>query len=76
MATKDSRLNVIAQKYLNFGLGFLGVGTMLLSIGAVLDIVSSSSSTGVPFEVIGAVILVSVTFGMIVALLTTHPTAF
>jgi hypothetical protein len=67
--TKD----VAARKYLSIGLVILGLGTLLVSIAAVENILSSSGLAGIPLEIVGTGIVVSGAIVMILAFVLIHP---
>ena len=64
---------VYAQKYLNAGLILLGIGTALFVSGAGLDLISSSSSEGLPLYLAGAAVYIAAIAELIIALATAHP---
>ncbi len=60
-----------ARKSLNVGLALLSVGTVVVSIAAIENILSSSGQAGIPLETVGTGIFVSGALGMMLALILT-----
>lgn len=69
----DSPRNVATRKYLNIGLVLLGLGTLVVSIAAAENILSSSGLAGIPLEIVGTGIFVSGAVGMILVFALIHP---
>jgi len=69
----DSPRNVATRKYLNIGLVLLGLGTLVVSIAAAENILSSSGLAGIPLEIVGTGIFVSGDVGMILVFALIHP---
>ena len=69
----ESPRNIATRKYLNIGLVLLGLGTLVVSIAAAENILSSSGLAGIPLEIVGTGILVSGPAGMILVFELTHP---
>ncbi len=69
----ESPRNDATRKYLNIGLGLLGVGTLFLSVGAGENILSSSGSAGIPLEIAGTGILISGAVDMFLVFALIHP---
>ena len=69
----DSPRNVATRKYLNIALVLLGLGTLVVSIAAAENILSSSGLAGIPLEIVGTGIFVSGAAGMILVFALIHP---
>ncbi len=69
----ESPRNVATRKYLNIGLVLLGLGTVVVSIASVENILSSSGSAGIPLKIVGTGIFVSGAAGMILVFALIHP---
>jgi len=60
-----------ARKSLNIGLVLLGLGTLVVSIASVENILSTSGLAGIPLKIVGTGIFVSGVLGVILALMLT-----
>jgi len=64
---------VAARKYLNVSLVIIGLGTILVSIASVENILSSSGQAGIPLKIVGTGIFVSGVVVMIIAFVFINP---
>jgi len=62
-----------AKKYLNIGLGLLGIGTLVVSIAVTERILVNSGLSSLGLEFVGMGIFVSGIFVMLLALVLIHP---
>ena len=69
----ESPRNVATRKYLNIDLVLLGLGTVVVSIASVENILSSSGLAGIPLKIVGTGIFVSGAAGMILVFALIHP---
>jgi len=64
---------VAARKYLKIGLILLGLGTLVVSIASVQNILSSSGLAGISLKIVGTGIFVSGAIFLFLALVFVEP---